>query len=515
MTQRRGTVYLVGAGPGDPGLMTLRGLKLLRRADVVLYDRLVSRDLLSLARPDAELIDVGKRPGDQRSPQEDINRRLVEFAGRCRRVVRLKGGDPYVFGRGSEEVDACKAAGIRCIVVPGVSSALAAPASVGISLTYRGLSNSFAVITGTEAGNTLSGQKVPDHDYAALARLDTLVLLMARHALRGIIEQLLTNGMNRNMPAACIASATTPRQRHVIAPLGELCDRVEEAGLENPCVIVIGNVVSKARKPASGSAVAPSARKPLRGRRIVITRTRSGNDELTRLLRHAGAELLHVPLIRIEYPAIEEPFPLTAADLARFNWLAFTSGHGVDGLWRRLRSWGRDARACGHLRLAAIGPATSEALRRRGLEPDIVPSVYNGAALAEAMLGAADAPSMRVLHPRGNLARTELESILREDGVEVESVEVYRTLPTIPPKWAYDELARGVDAVLFGSPSAVRQFRLAGLDAGDAVMGCLGPTTAQALRAAGLRADVVPVQSDARSLVEALIRRFQLKEART
>lgn len=523
MKGRRGRVALVGAGPGDPGLITLKGLRRLRRADVVVYDRLIGPRLIELARADAERIDVGKAQGELHWEQAQINALIVERAKRGQRVVRLKGGDPFMFGRGGEELAACADAGVFCEVIPGVTSALAAPESIGVSVTHRPYSDSVAIITGRSAGSA----GPPVHDYAALAKIDALVVLMGRASIRGIARELIRHGRDPQTPVAAIESATTTRQRHVLGTIHDLADRLDEFRVEAPVVIVIGEVARMADRFAP--LLEQTSRKkgkgrPLQGRRVAVTRAASSSDELFRLLRRAGAEAVACPLIRTSFPASAEGADRVMSRLEGFDWLAFTSMHGVDGFWRRLEHAGLDTRSLSRLKVAAIGPGTAAALASRGVRADVMPETYNGRSLAEAMLRAAEVAGrtasgasgrgeLHVLCPRGNLARTELEAILKGRGAHVEVVEVYHTDPVEPPPAAVAELLRGVDAILFCSPSAVRQFATLQLPRGRAMLGCLGPTTGRALTECGLPADLVPESSDVQALVGELIKRMSSTEA--
>lgn len=524
MKRRRGRVALVGAGPGDPRLITLKGLRRLRRADVVVYDRLIGPRLIELARAEAERIDVGKAPGELHWEQGQISALIVERAKRGQRVVRLKGGDPFMFGRGGEELAACADAGVFCEVIPGVTSALAAPESIGVSVTHRPYSDSVAIITGRSAGSA----GPPVHDYAALAKIDALVVLMGRASIRDIARELIRHGRDPRTPVAAIESATTTRQRHVLGTIHDIADRLDEFRVEAPVVIVIGEVARMAERFApllNRATRIGSKRRPLRGRRVAVTRAASSSDELFRLLRRAGAEAISCPLIRTSFPASAEGADRAVGRLEEFDWLAFTSMHGVEGFWRRLEHAGLDTRSLARLRIAAIGPGTAAALASRGVRADVMPETYNGRSLADAMLRAADAAShaasipsvkgeLRVLCPRGNLARTELEAILKGRGAHVEVVEVYHTDLVEPPPPAVAELRRGVDAILFCSPSAVRQFAALQLPRGRAMVGCLGPTTGRTLAECGLPADLVPESSDVQALVGELIKRIQVAEAK-
>jgi len=480
VTQERGVVYLVGAGPGDPGLMTVRGRDLLRSADVVVFDRLIGRELLAESRDGAELVDVGKMPGRHRVPQEQINEIIVDRARRGLTVVRLKGGDPFVFGRGFEEWTACREAGVECIVVPGVSSALAAPAAAGIPVTSRGVAASVAIATAENAA-----ENRPAFDATALARIDTVVILMGRARLEQVTRSLIAAGRDPSTPAACIERATTPRQRVTVATLATIAVAVERDGLCAPIVTVVGEVAAYAAdRGARGQS-------PLCGKRIVITRPRSSSNELERMLSAAGATTIRCPMIRIVYPTSNDALDEAIRKIDRYHWLVFSSVHGVIGFWRRLAILGLDARALGSCKVAAVGPATAKRLRRQGILPELVPPAFDGDALARSICESSSAPLGRVLYPCGNLARPTVPEALRRCGARVDAIEVYTTVDATPSEMTRKLISEGVDAMLFCSPSAVRRFATLGLRAEGALIACIGPTTAAAARSAGLQVDVI------------------------
>ena len=508
-----GRVILVGTGPGDPGLITVKGLDYLRRADVVLYDRLIGHALLNEAPSRATLIDVGKIPRSSQNPQHDINRQLIEYARAGNLVVRLKGGDPFVFGRGSEELDACRAAGVACDVIPGISSALAAPAVAGIPVTLRGVARHFMVLTAHAETSEL-----PDYDFDALAKLDTLVVLMGLRTLRLLTRCLIDAGRATDTPAATIASATTPAQCVVTGTLADIADRVEAAGLSSPVVTVIGAVAARAEGVATqvegitDFLIENKQRdltKRLAGRRVVVTQAETTSSNLHCLLHAHGAEIVHCPLIAIRTEPMTDTIFNTIDELrdGRFDWLVFTSVHGVRSFWSLLRSAGCDARTVGRARVAALGKGTAAALSEYGLHADLVPKRALATDLASELIERIrddEANEPRVLFPRGNLALPTLHDKLTAAGCTVVDPIVYRTHSKALSDEQCDRLTNGVDAILFCSPSAVEGFARQQIEIGNAIIGCIGPTTADAAKEHGIRVDIVPQEPGSDGLVSAL-----------
>ena len=488
MKPEAGRVWLVGAGPGDPGLLTVRGRELLQAADVVLFDRLGGSEMLHLVRTDAELIDVSKTPGGPTVPQESINAMLVEHAEAGRLVVRLKGGDPFVYGRGAEEIDACRAAGIPCEVVPGLTSALAGPSAAGIPVTLRGVARTLSIATPV----TGIGEHEQPPDYTALARTDTAVFLMGVGKIAEVAAGLLGAGRDPATPAAIIERATLPDQRVTRTTLGSMASDAERRGVRPPAVLVVGETAALAVEtdPAAG---------PLAGKRVLITRPATANARLAEALRERGAEPVRVPLIEIR---LRDPDGWSG-DLGPAEWLVFTSLHGVRGFWDALRARGLDARAVGDRRIACVGPRTARELRQFGLHADLVPEEHRAAALIES-LAERIRPGTPVLFPCGTLALEETTDGLTRLGASVERLVVYETLDRSPTAAERAELERGFDAVLFYAPSGVRSAVALGLDCSDAVVGCIGPTTARAAEDAGYRVDLVPEAYSDAGLIRAL-----------
>jgi uroporphyrinogen III methyltransferase/synthase len=494
------TVYLVGAGPGDPGLCTRRGAALLREADVVVYDRLVDRSLLALAKPGAELIDVGKRPAGTAGAsvptgadrQAEINRLLVELGSSGRTVVRLKGGDPFLFGRGGEEVEALRAAGVSWSVVPGVTSAFAAPAMAGIPVTHRGWSTSVTVVTGHVGDPTAPGGV----DWASLARAGgTLVVLMGMATRRDIAEELVAAGRPADTPVAVVEWGTTPWQRTVRTTLAQLAT----VDLGSPAVIVVGPVAALELPPALGA---------LAGVTVVVTRPRDQSASLRRALAAAGARVLELPTIEPGPPEDGGSALAAAAARARdYDWIAFTSANAV----HRFAAHLRDGRDLGRARLAVIGPASADALAQHGLVADLVPTRASAEGLVEALGTAPDGG--RVLFPRAAGAREVLAEGLRGGGWVVDEVVAYRTLEgACPPAPLADEVARA-EVVVFASPSAVRGFLASRDDRGQPlrvppVVACIGEVTAAAARRAGMTSPVVAASPTPESLVAAIAHRL-------
>ena len=478
------TVYLVGAGPGDPGLLTVRGAEVLARADVVVHDRLSQASLLDLAPDGAERIDVGKRPGGP-VDQQGINELLVARGSAGQEVVRLKGGDPFVFGRGGEEALALLVAGVPFEVVPGVSAAVAAPAYAGVPLTHRGLSTSFTVLT----GHRQHGADRPT-DWEALGRAGgTIVVLMGVAHRADFVPRLMAGGLAPDTPVLAVRWGTRPDQRSVRTTL----EALPAADLEPPVTIVIGRV--------AGLDLAWFERRPLFGRRVVVTRSHQQAPQLVRRLAAAGAETLVVPTVEIVDPA-DGGAALEAAvrRVASYDWVVFTSANAVDRVLRLLR----DARAFGPARVAAIGPGTSDALARGHVIADLVPERF----VAEALLAAfPDPPGARasVLVPRAASARDVLPDGLRDRGWVVDVVEAYRTEPVRPPADVMATVA-GADAIAFTSASAVSSF-VAAVGAEDVppVVACIGPVTADAARCHGLTVTATASTATLDGLVDALV----------
>jgi uroporphyrinogen III methyltransferase/synthase len=490
-----GIVYLVGAGPGDPGLLTRRGAEVLGRADVVAYDRLVHPDLLKLAM-NAELVDVGKQPGQSASGQARINEVLIESARAGKTVVRLKGGDPFVFGRGGEEAELLAAAGVAFEIVPGVTSAIAGPASAGIPLTHRDHASWAAIATGHED----PAKDASGIDWVALAHAPTAVFLMGMERLGEISASLIAAGQAADRPAAVIERATWPQQRVVRSTLEKIASAVSEAGVTSPAVLVVGDVVSLSEKL--------QRTKPLAGKRVFVTRTRTQAGRLSSLLREAGADALEFPAIKIVPPESYAELDRAVAEFHRFGWIAFTSTNAVDAVWARVLAAGRDARAFADVRVASVGSATSDALRACGIVADLVPPTFTSEALAEAF-GSPRAHrsgrSTSVLVPRAADAPADFVRTLRGRGWYCREVVAYRTETDADSVEAgRAAIDAGIDAVTFTSGSTVRSFvKLWGKPPGVVV--AMGPRTAAVAEELGIHVDAVAATQTLDGLVAALV----------
>lgn len=478
-----GFVYLVGAGPGDPGLLTARAIELLGRADVILHDKLIPFEALSYARPDAELIDVGKIGGGPQVPQAETERVMLEHAQAGKVVVRLKGGDPLVFGRGAEEAQRLREHGIGFELVPGVTSGIAAPAYAGIPVTFRGLSSGVAFMTGHED----PAKPETQIDWPALAAFPgTLVFYMGVRQLPRIASQLIAGGRPASQPAAIVQQGTLPRQRSLVATLETLPARAAEAKIKAPAITVIGDVA------ALGNELAWFETRPLSGRSVVVTRARAQASALAARFRELGAVVIEAPAIRTE------PLPVELPDPKSFDLVCVTSPNGATRLLEEVR----DARALAGPTIAAIGPGTARALRAGGIEPDVVPPRAVAESLVEAL---AEVPVQRALIARAEEGRDVLLDALRERGAEVVVAPLYRTLaePLAPE---VRDAALAADFATFTSASSVRSF----LDAaGGTIAGprlvSIGPATSAALREAGLEPDVEAPVHTPDGLVDALL----------
>ena len=496
---------MVGAGPGDPGLITQKGLRCLEKAQVVVYDRLLDPSLLQVAPPSVERVFVGKERGRQALSQEEINRVLIDRAGAGLEVVRLKGGDPFVFGRGGEEALALTEHGISFEVVPGVTSPVAAAAYAGIPLTHRGISSSFTVVSGSEDPSK------PDSaiSWEALARSGgTLVVLMGWAEMEGILERLRCGGLDPATPAALVQWGTWLQQKTITGCLENIVDRGRRAGLEPPVIAVFGKVVELRQQ------LRWFDRKPLWGKRVLITRSRSQASKLKSLMEGLGATAIELPTIQTvpldDYAEID-----AALDrLSEFSWVIFASANAVDSVFSRLgtKDRNRDARAFGSSRVGAIGPATAEALERRGIIADYLPATSTSEAVVDE-LSDRDWTDVPVLLPGADIGRDRLAQGLTRLGAKVERVSAYRTVPAPEVgSLAREALGQGIDIVTFTSSSTVRNLLEALKDdesgLKSSIIACIGPATAATAKELGLRVDLVAEKHNVQGLAESLVAHF-------
>ncbi|WP_197460519.1 uroporphyrinogen-III C-methyltransferase [Thermodesulfatator autotrophicus] len=499
----RGKVYLIGAGPGDPGLITEKGRRVISKADVIVYDYLANPRFLALARDDAEKIYVGKKGGDHTLSQEGINQLLVDKAKEGKIVARLKGGDPFLFGRGGEEAEVLVAHGIPFEVVPGVTSAIAAPAYAGIPVTHREHTSTFTMVTGHE-DPTKEDSAI---DWEALARIGTIAFLMGMKNLPRICENLLRHGKSEDTPVAVVRWGTTPRQRVVVGNLGNIVAKVEEARLGPPAIILVGEVVKLREKLNWFES------KPLFGKRIVVTRTRAQASQLVESLEEYGAECIEIPTIKIVPPDTFEPLDRAIEQIETYDWLIFTSVNGVNVFFERLFGKGKDARSLARAKVAAIGVATADLIKKYGIAVDLLPEEFRAEGLLEALLKE-DFSGKKVLIPRALEAREILPEKLREAGAKVEVVPAYQTvLPEEEAARLRKELAQGVDLITFTSSSTAKNLlKMLGSDAQELLSGVtlasIGPITSETLRKSGFPPQIEAKKYTIPGLVKAIVEYF-------
>lgn len=525
----KGVVYLIGAGPGDPGLLTLRGRELLSSSDVVIYDRLVHPALLEYARPDAIRIFAGKASAQHTLSQMEINALLVKYAQEGKQVARLKGGDPFVFGRGGEEAEACRAAGVPFVVVPGITSAIAAPAYAGIPVTHRDAASSFCVITGHERSQQdamlrEAGAAEQRRNWATLAHAaDTLVFLMGVEALPEIVSRLQENGRSPNTPIALVQWGTWPQQKVVAGCLADIVERVQKAALTPPAVCVVGEVV---RLRDSLRWFDDPDLRPLWGKRVVVTRAREQASSLSEKLRALGADVLEYPTIQILPTENLETLHHALRHLASYSWMIVTSVNTVPILAKALETLEMDARAFSQTKIAAIGPATATALKHTlGLRADFVPSE----AVAEGLLEEWPEGAMqgkKVLLPRALEARDLLPQKLREFGAKVDVIPVYQTIAVEQPTQLMDDLYKQkIDVITFTASSTVKNFmRALGIEMEgtspikkaleNVLFAAIGPITAKTLQEYGFVPSILAEEHTIPGLVCAIEAYFRKRNER-
>lgn len=500
-------VYLVGAGPGDPGLITVKGKQCIQTADVIIYDYLASPALLRHAPPEAEMIYVGKKGGDHTLSQDEINTLIVEKARAGMTVCRLKGGDPFIFGRGGEEAEVLVGTGIAFEIVPGVTSAIAAAAYAGIPLTHRRLTATLAFVTGHEDPH----KEESNIDWQALATgIGTLVFFMGVKNLPDITQKLIANGKPPDTPVALIRWGTTPGQKTVTGNLDNIDARVREAGLKAPAIIVVGEVV-ELRKTLKWFET-----RPLLGKRIVVTRAREQASDLVRQLSDLGAECLEYPTIKIVPAEDLKPMDRAIGDLGAYDWIVFTSVNGVQFFFDRLFGSNLDVRALTHLRTAAIGPATANRLFKFGLKSDIIPETFRAESVVEAFRKE-NMNGQRILLPRAAEARSVLPDELRKMGADVHDVTAYHTEQVTENT---DTLVRqledkSIDLITFTSSSTVKNFkRLLPSDRFDHLIdgipiASIGPITTDTASELGFKVDTTAESYTIPGLCEAILKYYR------
>ena len=505
-----GIVYLVGAGPGDPSLLTLRAAELIESADVVVIDALVSPEILARIPRDAEVIDAGKRASAHTLTQDRTNALLVEKGREGKRVVRLKGGDPFIFGRGGEEAEELRRNGVPFEIVPGISSAIAGPAYAGIPVTHRSHATSVTFITGHESDNSTG---IPWSSLAASR--GTIVFLMGMANLPEITSRLVTEGLSSETPVAVISRATTPHQRTVTGTLETIAGNVAEAGLPTPALIVVGDVVSVRE------SIAWFETKPLFGRSIVVTRAREQASGLKRLLEEAGARVIQFPTIETAPPASFESLDKVIDSIGSYDWLIFTSVNGVRSFFQRLAGRHLDARSLSRAKIAAVGKVTADLLASYGIIADLVPDRFQSVALLPLL--PQDFRGMRAAVVRAAEGREEVIDEIRARGGEVDLAVAYETR-AVPHQQAELDAMLGngsIDCVTFTSASTVEHFFGMLTDEQRATLGTsatlasIGPTTSAALRKLGVEPDLESEEASVPALVETVVRHFTGMDSRT
>lgn len=497
-----GKVYLVGAGPGDPKLLTLKGQEVLSRAEVVVYDRLASPNLLRAVPAGAERIYVGKAADRHTLRQEQINELLYQKAAEGKRVVRLKGGDSFVFGRGGEEAEYLVERGIPFEVVPGVTSAVSVPAYAGIPVTHRGVASSFMVVTGHEdPGKTES--TIP---WEAIGKAETVVVLMGVENLPYLTSQMIAYGRDPETPAALVRWGTRPEQETLVGTLSNLVQKVREVNFKPPALLVVGPVV-KLRE-----ILAWSEKRPLFGLRVLVTRSRSQASVLSQALEDLGAEAWELPVLAFKEPSDPARLDRAVDELRSYQWLIFTSQNGVESFLRRLAERKKDIRELHGIKLVAIGPKTAEALEKRGLLPLLVPGEYRAEALVESLKDMVQ-PGERVLLARAEVAREVLPVGLSALGAEVDDVAAYRTVPTGEDAAETRQLLQEgrISLLTFTSSSTVLNFLNAVPleEARGVKVACIGPITAETAVKHGLQPDIVAHEYTIDGLVKAVVEYYQ------
>jgi uroporphyrinogen III methyltransferase/synthase len=510
---KRGKVYLVGAGPGDPGLLTLKAKDFMEKADVIVFDHLANPSLLEHAKTDAELIYVGKEGSSHTMSQDEINRLIVEKARGGSMVVRLKGGDPFIFGRGGEEAQELGRAGVPFEIVPGVTSAIAVPAYAGIPLTHRDFTSTVAFITGHEDPTKEKSEIAWDKLATAAG---TLVFLMGVANLSNIARRLIEHGRSPETPAAVIHRGTVPEQRTVTGVLGNIAEKAKKEKIKPPAIIVVGDVVSLKGE------LDWYENKPLFGKRILVTRAREQASDFVVRLAELGAECIEFPTIAIVPPESWEDLDRAIESVERYQWLVFTSVNGVKFFFDRLEARGKDVRHLGRIKVGAIGPKTSVEIQAKGIRPDLLPEEYRAEAVVEAFKQQG-VSGCRILLPRAAEAREVLPQELEKMGAKVDVVEAYRTIKPLGNKENVKEsLEKGeIHMITFTSSSTVNNFVEIFDEERDQVLkwlkrtavACIGPITAKTAEEKGFTVSVVPSEYTIEALIEAILGYFSSVKA--
>ncbi|AGL01509.1 uroporphyrinogen-III C-methyltransferase [Desulfoscipio gibsoniae] len=506
MTNNKGTVYLIGAGPGDPGLLTVKGLECIRQADVIVYDRLAGPRLLDQRRADAECIFVGKQPDRHTLTQEEINQLLVEKALQGLTVARLKGGDPFVFGRGGEEAEELVRHDIPFEIIPGITSAIAVPAYAGIPVTHRDFTSTLAIITGNEDPT----KETSSIQWSKIATgVGTLIFLMGMGNLPGIAQKLMEHGRDPQTPVALIRWGTRPEQTTLVGSLDNIARLAKEQGFKNPAIIIVGEVVQLRDK------LKWFENKPLFGKRVLVTRSREQASNLSRAIEMLGGEPVEFPTIAIAAPEDNTPLENALARLDEYSWVIFTSVNGVNYFFDTLRRLNGDIRDLKGLKLCAIGPQTGKALQRFALRVTYIPTEYRAEAIIEGLRNKISTGD-RVLLPRADIARKILPEALSRLGARVDEVTAYRTvLGAGSAGTVRDMLGNGaIDIITFTSSSTVRNFvtLLEAADparlVGNALVACIGPITAGTARELGLPVHIEAKEYTINGLLQAILNYF-------
>ncbi|HIJ77793.1 MAG TPA: uroporphyrinogen-III C-methyltransferase [Deltaproteobacteria bacterium] len=499
----KGKVYLIGAGPGDPTLITVKGLELLKRAEVVVYDYLASPKLLKYVPKEAEFIYAGKKGGVCHAhTQEEINQMLVDHARAGKIVVRLKGGDPFIFGRGGEEIEELVDAGISFEVVPGVTSATAAATYAGVPITHRGYTASVAFITGhedpTKESSSIAWDKIS-------TGIGTLVFYMGIKNLPSISKNLIANGRDPQTPVAVVRWASTPAQKSVVGTLANIAEVVKEGGITPPALVVVGEVVNLREK------INWFEKRPLFGKRILVTRTREQASELVRLLEDQGADCVEGATIAIEPPDSWEPLDKALTEIADYHWIVFSSINGIRFFFERMNANGLDTRALHGQKIAVVGEATAEVLKEYGVIADLIPAEYTGDGLAKSLIDQG-INGKKVLIPRAKKAREIVPETLAQHGADVTVVPVYQNVQPKGYEKIVAELESGrIDMVTFTSSSTVSNFiemireENKGRLLNNVALACIGPITAKTAEKKGLKIDVQPEIFTIPEMVESIL----------